>query len=374
MRRLLAAAAAALALTAVTATAGAQDTGGQQWAGSAVNASASGGTITVQALFDRAPDRTIQIRLSVIGGPEGPGCARPADVVTDATPTPKAATATFTVSCNGRYTVMAAATTTNNDFFPRDDASRSAQVDISMPAPTVSGLTATAEGRRVSVRWDDMRGAAPDVSGYAVERSLDGAPFDGLVSVGPDQTAITDTDLPPTAGTAAYRVTAMRPAPDGTKVSAASVPAATPYPAAPVDPETGQPVPNEGSPAGGGDGAGGSTGGDQAGGGSGRSGGSGGGVTLPRVGISGTFFPPLLRPSTVDLGATTSTTVDGGFAEELPYDPEAEDGPSDGDELALFDAEGTAGRGMVIPIATALVLAVWALHLRMLARAARPTA
>jgi hypothetical protein len=91
------------------------------------------------------------------------------------------------------------------------------------------------------------------------------------------------------------------------------------------------------------------------------------------VGIDGTFRPPALGPVTAG-GRATTTTEDGGFDETLPYDPI--DGPLEAerpdDELAaFFDGEG-AGRGMAIPVATALVLAVWAFHLRVLARAARP--
>jgi hypothetical protein len=40
--------------------------------------------------------------------------------------------------------------------------------------------------------------------------------------------------------------------------------------------------------------------------------------------------------------------------------------------MASVYTEGNAGRGMVIPVATALVMALWAVHLRMLARASRP--
>jgi hypothetical protein len=368
MRRLLAAAAAALALAAATATAGA-DTGGEQWAGSGISATATGGSIAVQAFFDHAPDRTIRIRVSITGGPGLDGCPLPADVASDATVTPKAFATSFSVACNGTYGVTAFANTTNNDVYPRDDASRSQVLDVSMPAPTVTGVEATADGRRITVRWDDMRSAAPDVAAYTVERSIDGADFAELTTVEPARTTVTDTDLPPTAGSAAYRVAAVRPAPDGTKVSAASVPTVTPYPAAPMDPATGQPVPNDAPPADTDTGSAGSAGGGATR--PSRSAGPGGGVTLPRIGISGSFFPPLLQPK-VDVGATTSTT-DAGFGEELPYDP-ATDGAPDGDELALLEEEGTTGRGMVIPVATALVLAVWALHLRMLARAARPIA
>lgn len=309
------------------------------------------------------------ISLQVAITPPSEECAVPAPPPSDG-PNPRPVAVTFTAPCNGVYVVKVTGTTGWGATASLDQA-----VMVSMPAPTVTGVTATADERRVTVTWDDMREAAPDLSGYIVERSVNGGDFSEVATAGADEQSAVDSTLPPEGGDAAYRVLATRPAPDGTKVSAAGVPSVTRYEAAPIDPATGQPVPD--APA---DGGGSADGGASAGAGAGSGGASGGGargaVTRPRVGLSGTFFPPLLRP-TPKAGSTTTTTIDDGFGETLPYD-ERERGPADAevpdDEMAAILTDGQAGKGMIIPVATALVLAVWALHLRMLARAARPAA
>jgi hypothetical protein len=86
-------------------------------------------------------------------------------------------------------------------------------------------------------------------------------------------------------------------------------------------------------------------------------------IQVPRVGTpSRNFFPALLAPP-----------VDTGFSEELPYD-EAEPGDDElaGEDLATDAVDALPGKGLAIPIAVGMVLAVWGLHLRFLARAARP--
>lgn len=307
----------------------------------------------------------ISLRVSIT--PSEGGCEVPAPAPTDRGPNPHPIAVTFTTTCNGVYVVQATGTTNWNATATLDQA-----VVVSMPAPTVTGVSAAAEGRRVTVTWDDMRPEAPDLSGYVVERSIGGGEFSEVATTGADVQSATDSSLPPEGGEATYRVLATRPAPDGPKVSAAGVPAVTRYDAAPIDPATGQPVPDAPADGGAGGGGGGGTG---SGTGSGGGGARGGAVTRPRVGLSGTFFPPLLRP-TPKVGITTTTTVDDGFGETLPYD-EREQGPTEAevpdDEMAAILTGEHADKGMVIPVATALVLAVWALHLRMLARAARPT-
>jgi hypothetical protein len=72
------------------------------------------------------------------------------------------------------------------------------------------------------------------------------------------------------------------------------------------------------------------------------------------------FFPPLLSPP------------DEGFDEQLPFEDR-----EPGDEEAILpddlaSSPISAGRGLVVPFATGLVLAVWALHLRFLARVGQP--
>ncbi len=309
----------------------------------------------------------IWISLQVSITPSEGGCEVPAPAPTDRGPNPHPIAVSFSAACNGIYLVQARGTTNWGDVASLDQA-----IVVSMPAPTVTGVTAAADGRRVTVTWSDMRAAAPDLSGYVVERSVNGGDFSPVATVDAAEQSAVDATLPPEGGDAAYRVLATRPAPDGTKVSAAGIPAATRYEAAPIDPVTGEPVPDP--PAG----PSGSTDGRSGGpaGAGGRVGSAApGAVTRPRVGLGGTFFPPLRRPTPLP-GSTTPTTTDDGYAETLPYDEQGDpaDGDVSGDELAAIRTDGETGRSMVIPVATALVLAVWALHLRVLTRAARPAA
>jgi hypothetical protein len=231
---------------------------------------------------------------------------------------------------------------------------------VHMPAPTVTNLVATASGHDVKLTWDDARPMARDLSGYRIERSLGSGAFEPVESIGPNTPSFTDTTIPAGGGEATYRVIATRPeVADG----AASNTAAASY----------QPAPAGSTGSGGGPGGGGGTGTT---GGSGGSGGSNGAVIpgrpsgsgssairVPRVGTpSRNFFPALLAPP-----------VDTGFSEELPYDEQAEPGDElAGDDLASDAVDGLPGKGLAIPIAVGLVLGVWGLHLRFLARAARP--
>jgi len=79
-----------------------------------------------------------------------------------------------------------------------------------------------------------------------------------------------------------------------------------------------------------------------------------------------------LRPAAQTI---TSTTVDPGYDGVLPYGARSgSNAPagSDEDGVSSITSSEEPRRGMVIPVATALVLAIWAFHLRVLARAARP--
>ncbi|MFL6205183.1 MAG: hypothetical protein ACJ739_07500 [Acidimicrobiales bacterium] len=238
---------------------------------------------------------------------------------------------------------------------------------VRLPAPAVSNLVATASGHEVDLTWDDVRVLAPDLSGYRIERSL-GGDFEAVDTIGAESPSYADTSLPPEGGEATYRVIALRP---GVADGPASNTAAATYEPGASDPSA------PGAGGGAGPGGGGATPSGASAGTSGSSGGSGSragsatrpgrsrgpAIKIPRVGTpSRNFFPALLAPP-----------ADTGFSEQLPYD--VSDG---GDELAgeeLGGADGASalpGRGLAIPIATGLVLAVWALHLRFLARAARP--
>jgi hypothetical protein len=247
-------------------------------------------------------------------------------------------------------------------------------IRVLLPAPVVTNVVATSAGHDVHLTWDDMRAGAPDVSGYRIERSVDGGPFEALATVGAEPQAFTDTTLPPEGGEASYQVISQRP----------FVSDAAPSTASSATFEPGPPTPGG---DGGGTDAGGAAGGTDAGGdgggtdtGGGADGGTGGGgsgrvrtnvnrgptIRIPRVGSpSRSFFPALLAPPAMDT-----------YSEQLPYDtPTGDDGSETiDDELASEPLEQLPGRGLAIPIATGLVLGVWALHLRFLARASRPGA
>lgn len=240
------------------------------------------------------------------------------------------------------------------------------EIAVRLPAPTVTNVVAAAAGRTVTVSWDDMRGVASDLSGYRVERSIDDGPFEAIATVGPDVQSASDTDLPPEGGEATYQVVATRPF---VADASPSDTAATEFDAAPAGGDGGTDDGGSGG-AGGGGGSGGSGSGGTAGRPSTRRPSTGGrptgGITVPRVGTpSRNFFPPLLAPPVVDTG----------FDAELPYEDRepGEEGAILPDELASDDlGERLPGRGLVVPVATGLVLAVWALHLRFLARASQP--
>lgn len=371
----------AAAMLLVAPTVRAQDSGSTDWEGSSLTMPTftEVGSVDATAYFTRNPPRTVDVTVDVVGSPMA-DCALPTPV-TSSGQTPVTVPAYLVFECNGSYTVTARAVTTDNRILPRDEATRSGTISVAMPAPTVTGVSATADGRSITVVWDDMRPAAKDLSGYVVERQVGDGSFTEVATPTPEVTSFFDESLPEEAGEAIYRVSSTRPSPDGTRVSAASSTEATPFVAAPAPPTTvgdgttpgPGTTPGGGTDPGGDPAPGGPAPGDPGTTGSSTPGGSpSGSVRVPRLGISGSFLPPLLRPS----ASQVPTTVDDGFSDRLPYgdvEPGEDDPVLPEDELASIFTEGGAGRGMAIPVATALVLAVWAFHLRFLARASRPT-
>jgi hypothetical protein len=384
------AAAAAAALVLAGPSVQAQDSGSSAWDGSTITvpASSSSGSVHVEARFVRNPSRSVRITVHTDGQPPA-GCVVPVDAGSGPAPTPATWSTELGFGCNGTYTITATARTTDDSpLRSADSASRATTVAIAMPAPTVTGVLATSEGRAITVTWNDMRAAAIDLSGYVVTRQVGSGPEVEVATVGPDQTAFVDDALPPEGGEATYSVASTRPSPERRLTSQSTSSEATPFVADPsqtdpgdgtTDPGTTDPgdgttpgtTPGGGTPGAQGPGTPGAPGapGTPGAGAGGRPGAS---VRAPRLGISGSFLPPLLRPS---LSLQPPTTADEGFSEELPYgdqEPGAEDPVLPDDELASAFSGGAAGRGMAIPVATALVLAVWAFHLRFLARASRP--
>lgn len=362
----------------------AESISGGAWNGSALDPGASAVSTNAYRLsgtFRHQLNRTVEVRVSA--SPAGSGACAIAPVVLPSASTPRAFNVTLRIPCNGTYTIVATAVTTdNNALMGPEAAALDRRISVAAPAPQVTGVTAEADSRSVTITWDDMRNAAPDLDHYVVERKIDDGDFEELAQLSPDDQALTDDDLPAAGGEATYRVSSARPTPSGIVTSQSSDEAATTFDAAPTDPTT---DPGTGSGDGGGTGSGGDTSGgagSSSGSGSGSGSGSDGGsgatrssVTPPRV-FSGTFLPPLLRPVTQTLPTpTTPTTIDDGYEDTLPYGQEeagAEDPVLPEGAMASITSDGATGRGMVIPLATALVLAVWAFHLRLLARAARP--
>lgn len=389
MRFRTAAALIATGVLTLAPTARAQDSGSAQWDGSDVllPTSSEVSSVRAEAAFVRTPSRQIRVTMSVSGAPE-PGCAVPKGGTSGLMRTSERFGLDLVFECNGHYTVTAVANTTDDSIIlSHDEAVRAGTVSVAMPAPQVTGVKATAGSGSITITWNDMRFAARDLAGYVVERSIGGGAFTRLTTLASSAMSFVDDALPTKAGEATYRVLSTRPSPAGPRVSAASTSSATPFSGGtgtdtggdgtsgpPTgDGTTGPPTgdgttgPPTGTPGAPGDGDGGTT----PDGSTGGRGGSGG-VQAPRLGIAGTFLPPLLRPQDA---VTTPTTIDGGFEEDLPYDdrePGGEDAELPDDDLAAMFGEGGAGRGMLIPVATAVLLAVWAFHLRFLARASKP--
>lgn len=258
--------------------------------------------------------------------------------------------------CNGAYAVTIVARVVGDD--PRLTTS----IEVAAPPAPVLGVTAEEAGdRAVDVTWSAPVEPPPDLIGFAVIRSASSDETVFHVD-DPSATSFTDDELPAEGGTLEYRVVARRWAPSG-EVTGTGGEAVQPVTVAPAPPSEDDGPGDDGSGTDDGDG--------DAGAGSRR---PGTGSSRPRVrapligAVSSGVVPPLLRPS-------PPTTADDGFSDTLPFE-DAEPGGAEavppGDELASAFYEGDAGRGLVIPIATALVLAVWAFHLRYLSKAARP--
>lgn len=341
------------------------------WSGSALDAGPTSTALSTYVLagtFRHQPtDRDIAITVSA--SPARSGACAIAPKALPSASTPRTFSATLSIPCNGTYTLSAVATTTqNNAVFPLESATLDRQVAVTAPAPKVTGVEALAEGRTVTISWDDMSPGVADLSGYSVERAIDDGDFvelDGAIDAATQ--TYEDTDLPAAGGDATYRVFSRRPsAGAGTIRSAASNGSTTTF-------EATKSTTTTGGDGGGADGTGTGSGGGTGGSGGGSTGGTATTVrpVPPRV-FSGSFLPPTLRPATQTI--TTSTTVDPGYKDVLPYGARTDkkQTPLAGESLSSITTSSQPRRGMAVPVATALVLAIWAFHLRHLARAARP--
>ena len=289
--------------------------------------------------------------------------------------------ATGSAPCNGTYAFRIMGIV-DRQVIADDVAVVHGTVDVAAPPANVAKAGATFESGSVTITWTPLSSTPPDFLGYRVERREGGEWKALTTNLGPNAKSFVDSS-PPSAAEAVYRVRARRSGPRGEVASVGGGTATVDLPGS----GTGTTVPGDGSSTtvpGGGDGgadggAGGADGGADGGTGTGADGGSGGssgdrrggssgpqargrtgiGTKAPRLGTpSQANFPPLLTP-------------DAGFDEEIDYGDRSLAG-EEGDELSSLFYEEDTGRGMAVPVATGFVLAAWAFHFRFLAKAARP--
>ena len=246
--------------------------------------------------------------------------------------------------CNGSYVLYALACTApgcDDPKAPQDWHQLKATVHIAAPPGAPKGLEVVqGKGRAVKVSWNEYTNPELDFAGYSVERAIGDGRFAYLTRTA--ETSYTD-QAPTSGGTLRYRVRALRSAPGG---FAATDPGAAPVASVKVPAVTTTTA-------------------------SGGSGGTSGGPSItayrPRTGSS--FRPPSIG---------TPTTLDTGFDELLPYDDDREPGtrdavlPADENESASILYE-EAGAGVLVPVASALVLVMWAVHIRYINRLAKRT-
>lgn len=239
-------------------------------------------------------------------------------------------------TCNGSYVATLHAVAGQSTF----DMSLGVGIAVAPLAPT--GLTAADGGSGgVDLAWSPAYtgDAAPaDFLGYRLERASGDGPFETVIDLDPTTTAY--VDHPGTTGAVDYRVRSLRYGATGAGDPAVSGPsdAATVTVTSPATTTTTYP---------------------------------------PLAGglVTGTHTPPTL-PS-----ATTATTTDPGFQQALDYgtgsgeaNAAGTDEYTDGSVVQRFvDSDGRQ-RTLVIPIAAALVLLGWAVHIRYITRQAAMSA
>ena len=249
-------------------------------------------------------------------------------------------------ACNGTYPVVVEA----NRPFGEDPPVLETAIDVAIAPPPVLDVQAErVGGREVEVTWAEPAAPSPDFIGFAIIRTSSTGEVTSFDVDDPDATSFRDTEPPAEGGETTYQVVGRRSAPGG-EVRGSGGDALTPVE---VDPAPEEPP----------DGDDGQTDGGTSTTQPPRPAGSAGpGIRPPSVG-SGSRFPPLPRTS-------PPSTVDDGFDETLPFG-DRELGDADAvlpDDLASSIFNDEAGRGLVIPVATALLLAVWAFHLRYLVK------
>lgn len=210
-------------------------------------------------------------------------------------------------------------------------------IRVDLPPPVVPGLEAVLNpDRTVSLTWTAPSGyapaeAPPDFIGYGVQRAEGEGDFHTLVST--TALAHVDATLPPGGGLYRYRVLAARWGSGGE--------GSPPFVVGPAPPGPGQRIT----------------------------------IQAPSPPPTTARTPPPTRaPRATAPPQTPATTVDPGFDSTLPFDdpivgPEEAELPEDAAGLLEVDEE-PVGSGILVPFATALVILVWALHIRHLSQRA----
>lgn len=331
----------------------------------------------------------------IVPGDLPSGCGPTGEVLLDTVieppskPNTTSTKAIASTPCNGSYGIRVEATLRNNfGGSAVDRVVLVGRVNVVAPPSAVSGVEASADGSTVRITWSSSAGSHPDFLGYRIQRQT-GDGWTTLADVGRDDTSYSDGS-PPSEGRITYRVLARRSGPSGDVTcdcggrTTIELQGSTTTSTAPGGTDGGTTGGDGGTTGGSGGADGGTTGGGADGGTPGdgttptTAGSSGrtprGGRSfsaLPRgqVGV-GTKAPRLGTPTGANIPGLL--TPDAGFDEELDYGDQ-ELGSGDGEDgLSSFHYENAAGRGMAVPVATGFVLFAWAVHLRYLARAARP--
>lgn len=311
----------------------------------------TGASMELSGSFTVSGSLTIA-EFELVLAPEGelfPGCSE-VSTSEDAAPPGPDGTVEFSISppsslCNGVYQVTVTAVADSGEQASLDSNGRTVSLQPRAPSGVEAVLGATGG---VILSWEAPDNA-PDFLGYRLQRSVDGGPF---TPFGPDlldDTSFEDTDVPDGATEVDYKVASVRQgASDGTTVTALSGSTAVTLPTEPPPSDTTTSVaPGEQAADGAPSSDGGTTGASRSG--SGRS-----------VTPTTQFLPDIGRADDDPLG-------DAEQGDENPVLPEDE---LAGTVLQNFEDDAGDRRALMVPVAIGVVLLVWAMHLRYLARQA----
>jgi hypothetical protein len=360
-----------------------------RWAGSAFVAPFDTGVhstdveqVTVAGRFRFARDTTVRVTVVVEpAAPIGSSCTHddPPELATQPQPTEGVRAdyrfeTSLELPCNGRYRIWATGRAYAGPDFPEPAATSPdliADLTVAAPPPPVTGLRAARAGDAVRLHWEPVTAAPPDFLGYEISRGIDGdSEREVLTTLGPDASTWLDERPPENRDGLVYRVASLRTAPDGSALRAPEPAETLVAPEELADPGTGG---GGDTPTGGPDGSGGEPG--LASPGAVPSPVEGGDRTTPTLAPRSPLSSPVGGPPSPSAATGTRAVAapfDDGFDDELPYAAGAPGGarPAVGGSAnsVRYTDDATAGEAMLTPIATALVLAMWAVHLRRLAR------